>query len=422
MVFHICHPLNDWPPDRLGQAHGPALLHAPHYLTDPGTTCYTMKEMVKRRLSRFSPAGVCVLIALFAVGAAQAGEFTFLGTHVDAAAQSTSTGRNLHTLQPFNGKIYAGFGDYGANTGPIGIRPFNPTTNAFGSRLLNSGTEAIYIYRNIGGKLYAPHIDPLAGESSGGFAVGTASGGNETWADRFPVTALHMYDITSYTGSDLWMAGSQGNNATAWRSMDGGTTWSIARQLAPVTASFVRFYGIGNYAGSLYLQSSDRADSEVFDGTSWTAGPDLTPNGGYMWQPSEFAGKLVYKVSHWLSPLYGFDGTQASIILNPTGSGGGSGGTPRGIYDYAIADGLIYTLGVDNLVRYSSDLSNWTLLPDAAPTVGRSLTVLNGRLYVGGTDSGLYAYSQIVPEPATALVLCSLITLSACHRRRGKAK
>ncbi|MEX2217944.1 MAG: GC-type dockerin domain-anchored protein [Phycisphaerales bacterium] len=337
-------------------------------------------------------------LGFLAAAGAWAGDFTLLGTHPDAAAQPTSTGRSLHTLQPFNGKIYAGFGDYGANSGPIGIRPFNPGTNTFGGRLLNSGTEAIYIYRPIFGRLYAPHIDPIAGESSGGFAVGTASGGAETWADRFPVTALHLYDMTSYTGSDLWMVGSQGNNATAWRSTDGGTTWSIARQLGPVSASFVRFYGIGNYGGRLYLQSSDRASSEVFDGSSWTAGPNLTPSGGYLWHPGVFAGKLVYKTGHWTSPLRGFDGAQTSIILNPTGSGGGgAGGTPTGIYDYAITDGLIYVLGVDNLVRYSSDLSSWTILPDAAPALARSLTVLDGRLYVGGTNSGLYIYSEPLP-------------------------
>src|SRR5688572_11387418 len=77
---------------------------------------------------------VAVAVALSQTVIATAGSFSHVGVHPDAAAQPTSTGKVLATLKGFNGKIYAGFGDYGSNTGPIGIRPFDPLTNTFGSR------------------------------------------------------------------------------------------------------------------------------------------------------------------------------------------------------------------------------------------------------------------------------------------------
>jgi hypothetical protein len=163
------------------------------------------------------------------------GTFNVVGTHPDAINQSTATGKTLAALTAFNGKIYAGFGDYNSNTGPIGIRAFNPATNTFSSRLLNDQTEAVYQFRQINGKLYAPDIDPKAGESSGGYAVGTANGASETWQHKAPVTAVHMYDVAGYGGS-LWMAGAQGNNAMVWRGDPNGTNWdwSVSLSVPPV--------------------------------------------------------------------------------------------------------------------------------------------------------------------------------------------
>jgi hypothetical protein len=47
------------------------------------------------------------------------GEFDLVGTHPDAAVQSTFAGKALAALTTFNGKICAGFGDYRLLTGVL---------------------------------------------------------------------------------------------------------------------------------------------------------------------------------------------------------------------------------------------------------------------------------------------------------------
>ena len=90
-----------------------------------------------------------------ALSASAAPVFELAATHPDAAI-----GKSIQTLKPFHGKLYAGYGDYFTNTGPIADRAFEPATGTFGSSLLSAQTEALMIYREIGGKLYALHIDP----------------------------------------------------------------------------------------------------------------------------------------------------------------------------------------------------------------------------------------------------------------------
>jgi len=81
-----------------------------------------------------------------------------LGVHPQAAAQPTPTGRALVTLFPWHGRLYVGYGDYQANTGPIEVTAWDPARNRFAS-YHSSDTEAIYNYRAIGDALYAPATD-----------------------------------------------------------------------------------------------------------------------------------------------------------------------------------------------------------------------------------------------------------------------
>src|SRR5438552_14316545 len=144
-----------------------------------------------------------IAVAVVAICAALAGAmwhqrsgFRVVATHPDAATQPTATGRVIATLASFDGRLYAGYGDYGSNTGPIVIRAFDPVSERFGEPLLRSQTEAIYIFRWIADRLYAPHIDPAGDATAGGFAVGEINaGGRHVWTDRSAVTAVHLFDI-----------------------------------------------------------------------------------------------------------------------------------------------------------------------------------------------------------------------------------
>lgn len=369
---------------------------------------------------RNSPARA-IFVACWAIipTVAAAGTFNVVGTHPDAILQSTSTGKTLSALAAFNGKIYAGFGDYNSNTGPIGIRSFNPTTDTFSALLRSDPTEAIYQFRQISGKLYAPDIDPKAGESSGGYAVGTVSGANETWQHKAPVTAIHMYDVSGY-GGNLWMAGAQGNNATVWQSTDGGTTWNLSLNVLPSGSySYVRVYGMGECNGKLYasVDAEATAKSHVFDGTSWSDGPSLLPNGGMMSNASAFAGRLIYQSYECglgSSKMYTFDGTSASYLSTAAGNAADY------FYDYKIVGNTLYALDAeyvpsgggsgmtfkDMVVKSTTDLTNWQTIA-VAPTTTRSLAILNNQLFLGATNAQIYQYSDSIPEPATLALLLS---------------
>ena len=132
-----------------------------------------------------------------------AGRFARVATHPQASLQATATGKTLTTLQSWNGKLYSGFGDYTENKGPIALTPFDGTGFASAPEL-NADTEAVWTFRVIGGKLYAPSIDPHV---SSDFAVAISVGGGVSWSNPTVVHSTHAYDVVSLTGSDLWIVG-----------------------------------------------------------------------------------------------------------------------------------------------------------------------------------------------------------------------
>jgi len=333
-----------------------------------------------RRLLPSLALAVVLGLLLGAPSAVGAG-FVRVAAHPQASAQPTATGRTLVTLQSWNGKLYSGYGDYQANTGPIALTPFDGTGFASAPEL-SADTEAVWTFRVIGGKLYAPSIDPRV---SSDLAVGTSVGTGASWSNPTVVGSTHAFDIVSLTGSDLWLVGSQGYDAVAWRSLDGGATWEQALTVAPVSGiadDFARFYGAAVYQGKLYLQARDyyggiHPASKVFDGAGWSDGPSL----GTFNHAEVFAGKLLYhggQHAGWSSNyLKAFDGVSSQIVLSSR------------IYDFKIDGNAVYTLGRDGRVRKSQDLVTWSTLAKA-PKQARSVAIFNGSVYVGGTDSSLY--------------------------------
>ena len=301
-----------------------------------------------------------------------------VGIHPDAAAQPTERGRILATLVAWKGRLYPGYGDFGDNTGPIAVSPFDPSTGRFESVWV-SDTEAIYTYRRIGDRLFAPAIDRRV---SADYAFG------EPWTDRAAVNSTHVFDMATLTGQDLWMVGSQDADAVAWRSLDGGRSWTEALRLAPVTpGGGRRFWFVGIYNGRLYLEAfpwSPQPHSNVFDGTSWSDGPDLLDgHDGWGWHPEVFAGRMVlatgYAVDADGSDLLAFDGVRIERLLNTR------------VFDFTVAEGRLAAIGVDRSVWLTSDLARWTQLPPA-PAGSRSIGILDGRIYLGASDGRLFTY------------------------------
>ena len=310
-------------------------------------------------------------------------DFVKVATHPQAAAQSTAMGKTIATLRAWNGKLYSGYGDYGANTGPISVTPFSGSAFAGVPALEAADTEAIWSYRPIGGKLYAPSVDPRV---SSDFAVTTGDSGGPSWLNASPVRTTHAFDMVTLTGDDLWLVGSSGHDAVAWRSLDGGSTWKEELRVPPMsttTGDFARFYAAGVYGGKLYVQAMDfnaglHPRSKVFDDAGWSEGPTL---GSVFTHTEAFSGKLVFHATfhsgNYAARLMAFDGTRSTVV------------SPSPIYDYTIDADTLYVLSTDGKVLSSRDLTSWTQV-GTAPTVARSIGVMNGTIYVGGSDSAIY--------------------------------
>jgi hypothetical protein len=284
-------------------------------------------------------------------------------------------------LAPWRGRLYVGYGDYQANTGPIEVTAWDPAGGTFVT-VHRSDTEAIYNYRAIGDALWAPATDR---RDTADYAVG------EPWRDELRITAAHAYDVATLDGRDRWLVGSAEGGAypaTAWRSVDGGAHWSVARQ----TAGTARYYFAAVYHQRLYLEpwwEVPLGPSEVFDGAAWTAGPELLPTGGYGFRPITFADRLVYAVkqthdtprkviSATPNRLLGFDGATASVLLD------------RELLDFFGDDRQVLVLDAEGAIWRTTDLAGWARLTTAAGLRARSLAVLDGVLYIGTYDSALY--------------------------------
>lgn len=132
------------------------------------------------------------------VEAAPALSFSDLGTHPQAAAQSTAAGKSLNTLSVFDGKVLAAYGDSGANTGPIVINPFDVTNSSFDGSALSVPTEQLDNWKVINNKLYTTTLDPTCSATcAAGYAVYAPGQG---WQMKTPLSAEHIFDIETLTG------------------------------------------------------------------------------------------------------------------------------------------------------------------------------------------------------------------------------
>lgn len=306
--------------------------------------------------------------------------FRSLGVNSFATRQPTASGRRIVDLEMFEGNLYAGFGDWSQNTGPIQISSLDPTNGAVTPRVL-ADTEAVHNLRTINGRLVAPATDPRVAAD---YAV------DAPWENHAVVSATHVFDMTTFDGNDLWMVGSKGTHAMAWRSLDGGATWAAALDLAPLSADasdFARFWGVGVLNSRLYVQGYDAVGgnhptSKVFDGTSWSDGPALAASGlrsGPMWKPVVLGTSLIYRTApaggH--SPVEAFDGTTTHTIASA--------------YDVEVANDRLYVLDSRFNVRSTSDLATWTTIA-AAPRGSLSLAVGGNEIFIGTRGSEILAF------------------------------
>lgn len=261
--------------------------------------------------------------------------FTPVAAHPQALAQPSAYGRALNTLTVWGGAIWAGYGDYGANTGPIALTPLDPATNRFAEfPNMLAPAEGLDTLRPISDGLWVPFTQPSNQAQAGKhYAVASGTGLPSQWSsgalpnllpDGTKPSVKHVFDAAMLPDGSRYIVGALGKYATVWRSGDQGVTWSIARTVAPVAGTdFARFYWAGTLNGKLYVQAHDlnamkaQATSLVFDGTTWTTGPALISGANTGFHAEEMSGKLVLAGSPG-QPRYliVFDGTTVRILTS----------------------------------------------------------------------------------------------------------
>jgi hypothetical protein len=199
------------------------------------------------RIKRLVPVFAAALTFAFAAPAESQ-----VWVHPQAAAQPTARGKTIKTLATFNGDLYAGYGDYGANTGPIAINPFDVATKAFEGPFF-ADTEEVEAFRELDGRLFVPHADTRVGAD---YSVLSSAG----WRQRDAFASLHVFDAAR-TPDSLWLCGSNGADGTVWRSTDDGATWRLSLSVPPWSGQpddYVRVYFCAAEHGRLHVLAAHR--------------------------------------------------------------------------------------------------------------------------------------------------------------------
>lgn len=307
-----------------------------------------------------------------------------------AAEQASGVGQEIHRLAIFDGHLYAAYGDYDANTGPLNIlsTPLGDPGVFTSEQAL--ATEEIWTMRTLSEKLYVPEIDPRGGDdaSAGQYAVATASG---AWTVHTNVTPTpeHVFAVAERDGS-LWLSGAAydgelspglGGVASVWRSDDDGATWT--REIAqPSESGGLRVYALAPTTDGLLAFASDHGGPVTVwhrpDGGEWAeADPTGYPDG-------------VSEAVPFLDGALLLAGGYKVLAIGQQMAATPGAGTPLDVLvtDVTVVGSHAYALGTDGTI-WRGNGTTWTALFTLDAPTARSLAVTADEttVYLGTTDS-----------------------------------
>lgn len=320
-------------------------------------------------MMRLFQSVLCLLVLLTGGTISSAANFVRLGSNPLAA---NSGFPSIHTLKAFNGRLYFGYGDWNYHP-TVFIGSYRPATGRFHVEHL-AFTDSIGVFREINGKLYVPHMDPSHYEDFKDFSVLE----DGVWRDASPLGMLHVFDMATLTGTDLWCVGSRtdyranGNGAAIYRSLDGGRTWEDKT----LPTSVYRYFSCHARNGELrvtdYLYDTNGVGRRVGGNTDLIKAR-LIRSG---------TNELLLGVSSGQVP--GMAMTTPAFI-----SGTGETG-----FDYAWDGTMIYVLKADGVYVKAfpyQDEEPFSRLPfEGLPTNGRAIEVMDGVIYVADASGGYW--------------------------------
>lgn len=312
-----------------------------------------------------------VALVFTATPATAVGSATLFAAHPSIATQSTYAGTSINDMAVKGGRLYLGYGDYGANTGPIDIATVDLTTGATGVQG-TAPTEAIHAYRTFGGNLIAPWTDPKGCGTctpvNGGYTT-------DTGVDVHTFQAEHLYDYTEL-GTSRFLVGSRAyvGGAAVWQSDNGGP-WRevlVENTGAPSASNYDRYYWALTLDGKVYVQAEHtNFKMRVWDGRRWatsranidgiTAASDIEVfKGRAYFQGSTFNGKAVNASGLGITPI-----------------------------DFYNAGEWLYAVNMAGDLRRTTGNGTWQDMGRVTvPASVRSVAVSGGHVYVG-TATGL---------------------------------
>lgn len=365
--------------------------------------------------------------------------FSFLATHPEAAAQPT-WGQGIDALAVDGDLLVAGYGDYTDNTGPIHLNPYDLSTGEFvGSQVALAGEE-ILVFRELGGSLYAPNIDPRTGWND---PTGYVTNVNGAWEEHRHVPFVHVYDMAERVPGEFWMVGSANTldgtefgGATAYRSTDAGDTWEFMRQETDEDpkerTGFERYYWIGAAGGKVIMQahSVTNAPVRIFDGKKWSTvaldkkwtGSKRQTTNGRLCHPWTTDPAQVGHLGDDLTVCNGADGAgrvgstvtfDGQTLKRHIGTwAGGQVETSPNTYTYANVtdwfegdDGWLYALSPVRGIARTRDGATFQVLydtPEGERLPALSLAVHDDRIYLGGREADLHVSDLTVSQMAEA--------------------
>lgn len=297
----------------------------------------------------------------------------------------------------FDGKLYPGFGDYGANTGPLDVVPLDLTTQTFSGVEVTLQAEETFRMRILDGVLHVPYLDPQgtnADPENGQLAV-TAGGG--VWNIVTTVTGLtHAFDVAK-TVDGLWLFGSDEttDNATVWRSADDGATWVKSLEIAPdggAASGETRFYAAAQIGDDLtgYYHSGTVDRAYHWNGSTWV---EVDSPGTIYGVPAVFDyNGTPFAVGISTGAELAVSGQSGPTVLTTLADAAEQAAIqaslpPTAIYDAYTAGGVLWLLASDFSVWRGDTAGVWTRYGPLDDGTIRCLAVANGYLYFGTTDS-----------------------------------
>lgn len=304
--------------------------------------------------------------------------------HPAAALQATDAGKTITALSLIDGLVYAGYGDYDSNTGPIHVESVDATdpVGAWTDHVTVDTEQVSAIRPASSGRVFVPHLDPRQ-SGHAGYAERQANG---TWVDRpgqiAATGAIHVFDMVEFAGR-LWACGAaevqptptSDGQAVVWHSTDNGATWVESFRdphLDPVS----RFYGFLIVGDALFVFNRMGLGSFVWTvADDWqTAGVQVLPSDveggpGKAWADGWLA-PLTVMVGPATNQLYYFDGTATATRIAP--------GLDVTAWDVAGDGSLVVATSDRRLHRASAAAPGTFVAGDQFEYAGYALAVLPG--------------------------------------------